>query len=53
MCANVDVEHACMDERMEGHDDVNACVRTYNDNITTSLRCTESQETFESCGDQE
>jgi hypothetical protein len=24
-----------MDELMEGHDDVNACVRTYNNNITT------------------
>jgi len=35
MCVNVDVEHACMDELMEGHDDVNACVRTYNNNITT------------------
>jgi hypothetical protein len=34
---NVDVEHACMDERMEGHDDVNACVRTYNNNITTLI----------------
>ncbi len=34
MGVNVDVEHAGMDERMEGHDDVDACVRTYNNNIT-------------------
>jgi hypothetical protein len=35
MCVNDDVEDACMDESLEGHDDVNTCVRMYNINITT------------------
>ncbi len=34
---NVDVEDVCMDERIEGHDDVNTCVHTYNNNITTLI----------------
>ncbi len=35
MCVNDDVERVCMDERMEGHDDFNTCVRTYNINNST------------------
>jgi hypothetical protein len=35
MRVSVDVEDTCMDESMEGHDDVNTCVRVYSINITT------------------
>ncbi len=35
MRVSIDVEDTCMDESMEGQDDINTCVRVYSINITT------------------
>jgi hypothetical protein len=37
MRVSIDVEDTCMDESMEGQDDVNTCVRVYSINMTTVL----------------